>query len=110
VFGFDVGDIAGVLHLYVMRRRPAPPAFHGFHFILPKQELDAFGVFIDDALLAGQHRGPIDLDIGNLNAEFAGVLESFVEFGVVQQDLGWNASDVKARAAQKAVFLDDQRL
>ena len=93
-----------------MRRRPASPALHGFHFILPKKELDAFGVFIDDAVFAGQHRGPIDLDLGNLDAEFAGVLESFVEFGVVKQNLGWNASDMKARAAQKAVLLDNERL
>ena len=58
------------------------PCMH-FDFVFAEKELDALGVLIDDALFARQHRRPIDLDIGNLDAKFAGVLQSVVEFGVV---------------------------
>ena len=60
--------------------------------------------------LARQHRRPIELELGDLDAEFLGVLERVVDFGVVQQHLGGNAADVQAGAAEKAVLLDDQRL
>ncbi len=108
--GFDVGDLAGVFHLDVSGCRPPPPALHRLHFVFAEQELDALGVLVDDALLARQHRRPVELEIGNLDAKLIGVLQGVVDFGMVQQHLGRDAADVQAGAAQKSVFLDDQRL
>ena len=110
VRGFDLGDVSVVLHRHAARACPASPASHGLHFILAKEKLDAFGVLVDDAVLARQHRGPVQLEFGDLDAELLGVFEGVVDLRVMQQDLRGDAADVQARAAQEAVLLDDQRL
>ena len=88
--------------------RPAAPASHGLHFIFAEEKLDALGVLVDDAVLARQHGRPIQLEFGDFDAEFLGILERVVDFRVVQQNLGRDAADVQAGASQEAVFLDDQ--
>ena len=108
--GFDVCGFSGILHLHMVRRRPAAPALQDLNLVLAEKELDALGMFIDDALLARQHGGPVDLEIRDLDAKFIGVLQSVVKFRVVEQDLGGDAAYVQAGAAQEPVLFDDQSL
>ena len=106
--GFDIRDLPGILDLHMMRRGPAAPALHKLDLIFAEKEFDAFGVFANDALFAGEHRGPIDFQIGYLNPEFLGVLQGVVDFGVVEQDLRGDATYMQAGAAEETVLFDDQ--
>src|ERR1700722_8667776 len=61
-------------------------------------------MLIYDLILAGQHGRPVDLDVLHLEAEFGGALKVVVDVGVVQENLGGNAADVKAGASQERVL------
>ena len=64
------------------------------------------GVLLDDFVLAREHRGPVDLDVLHFEAEFLGALEIVVDVRVVQENLGGNAADVQAGAAEEGILLD----
>ena len=108
VGGFDFRDFAVGFDRHASRARPAAPALHRLHFIFAEKKFDALGVPVDDAVLAREHRGPIQLEFGHLDAKFLGVLECVVDFRVVQQNLGGDAADVKAGSPEKSVLFDDQ--
>ncbi len=73
-----------------------------------EEKLDALGVPVDDAVLARQRRRPVQLEFGDVDAEFLGILERVVDFRVVQQDLGGDAADVQTGSSQEAVLFNDQ--
>src|SRR5581483_646771 len=66
-------------------------------------------MFVDDALLARQHRLPIDFYLRYFDAEFTGVLEGVVDLGMMKQNVRQNTTNMQARATEKAVFFDHQR-
>ena len=69
-----------------------------FFFI---RNCEALGVLVHDALLALLDRAPVQRDAGGvLQPEFRAFLHVVEDFGVEQQRLGWNATDMQAGAAQ----------
>ena len=64
-------------------------------------------MLLDDFVLAREHRGPVDLDVLYLEAEFLRTQEIVVDIGVVQENFRGNAADVQASPAQKRVLFDD---
>jgi len=64
-------------------------------------------MLVDNLFLARQHRRPVERELLHVDAEFLGVLERVVDFGVVQKDFRGDAADVQASAAQKAIFFND---
>src|SRR3977135_978855 len=105
--GLDLRDLAAAFDAYASRPRPSAPTLHGFDLVFAKQELDALGVLVDNLFLARQHRRPVERELLHVDAEFLGVLERVVDFGVVQKDFRGDAADVQASAAQKAIFFND---
>src|SRR5256712_8865191 len=103
--GFDVRSFSGILHVHMVRRSPAPPAPQDLNLVLAEKELDALGVFIDDALLARQHGRPVDLEVRDLNTKFIGLLQNVVKFRVVEPDLGGASTYVHAGAPHATVLL-----
>ena len=107
VGGFEFGGLS------VSPRKCAPvrnasPAGDGVDLVLFEESGDAAGVLFDDLVFAGEHRRPVHLDVFHLKAKFGGALEIVVQIGMMQKDLGRDAADVKAGAAQKRIFLDDR--
>src|ERR1700730_11012389 len=103
----DLSVASPSLNGYHARACPAPPPPHGLHFVLAKQKFDALGVLIDDFVFAREDGGPVELEIGNFDAELLGVLEGIEDFGMVEQHLRRNTPHMQASASQKAVLLDD---
>ena len=64
-------------------------------------------MLVDNLFLARQHHRPVERELLHVDAEFLGVLERVVDFGVVQKDFRGDAADVQASAAQKAIFFND---
>ena len=99
-----VASTSVILPSFSTATRPGPaqrpqPCMR-LHFVLAEEKFDAFGVLVDDLVLARQHRRPIQLELGDLDAELLGVLEVVVDFRVMQQHLGGDAADVQAGAAR----------
>ena len=88
----------------------AAPALHPLDLVLLEQELDAFGVLVDDFFFARQHVGPVDLHPADFKTQFSAIFDVVVDIRVMQQHFGGNAADVQAGAAQERVLLDDNRL
>src|ERR1700681_1655133 len=105
--GLGLGGLAAVLDADAPRARPPAPSLHRFNLVFAEQELDAFRVFVDDLFLARQRRRPVQRELLHVNAEFLGILERVVYFGVVQQDFRGDAADVQACAAQVAIFFNN---
>ena len=63
-------------------------------------------MFLDDFVLARQHRGPIDFDVLYFKPEFLGALKIIVNIGVVQKNFGGNAANVQAGTAEKRILFD----
>ena len=110
VGGLDFRDLAVGLDRHASGAGPASPASHGLHFVFAEEKLDALGVPVDDAVLARQRRWPIQFEFGDVDAKFFGVFERVVDFRVVQQDLGGDATDVKTGPSEETVLFDDQSL
>ena len=75
--------------------------------ILLHQKLDAFGVFLDDAVLALDHLRVVEHRLLDRDAFVGGVVGEAPQLGGVQQRLGRNAADMQAGAAQFGVFFND---
>src|ERR1700733_7853813 len=88
----------------------ATPTGDRIDFVFLEQHADAASVFLDDFVLACEHRRPVDLHILHFEAEFLGALEIVVNVGVVQEYFGGYTAHVQAGAAEKWVFFNDSGL
>ena len=80
------------------------------HLVLAQQELDALGEVAHHLVLAPHHSRQVDRHFARLDAvlgEHMGCL--VVELGRMQERLGRDAADVKARAAERAARFDAGR-
>src|SRR4029077_1709802 len=75
--------------------------------VLFEQELDAFGVGIDDILLAGLDDVPVESHVADGDPELLRLLDFRPDVGVLEERFGGDAAAVQARATQKWIFLDD---
>jgi len=66
-------------------------------------------MFVDDFLLALEDRVPIYLHVFHFESEFRGALEILIDFRVIEQHFGGDTPYMKARSADVAVLLHDER-
>ena len=64
-------------------------------------------MFLDDLILAGENRRPVDFHILHLETKLFRSLEVIVDIGMVQKHFGRDAADVQACPAEKRVLFDD---
>src|SRR5256884_6643816 len=70
---FDRGFLAVLLDADFSRALVAAPALHPLDLVLLEQELDAFGVLVDDFFFARQHVGPVDLHPADFKTQFSAI-------------------------------------
>src|SRR5581483_3026972 len=75
--------------------------------VLLEEELDAFRVLIDDALLAGLHGAEVELCVADGDAEILCFLDFLPDVGILQQRFCGDATAVKTGAAEEGILLDD---
>src|ERR1051326_2450036 len=76
-------------------------------FVLAEEELDAFDVGVDDALLARLHGAEVELRVADGDAELFRLLDLVPDVGVLEEGLGRNAAAEETGAADVRVLLDD---
>ena len=90
--------------------RDARMAVDAIDLVLAEEELDSLGALGDDRLLVLHHARHVELDAGDLDALFGGLLRVLVQLGGVEDGLGGDAAAQRAGAAQPRVLLDAHRL
>ncbi len=95
------------LHFDRARALDRAVPFDDLDLVLLHQKLDAFGVFLHDAVLAVDHLRVIEHRLFNRDTFVGRVVGEAPQFRGMQERLGRNAADMQAGAAQLRVFFNN---
>ncbi len=79
-------------------------------FVLLEEKLDAFGVFVDDLLLAILSGLEVELHATDVDPEFFRAVDVLEDVGVFEERFGRNAAAMRAGATKERILLDDGHL